>query len=140
MKKKTEWGFDLTDFGSDKKFKKLLKQFELKKYIKEKKVVHYNFGDEIGGKGTTGHIWSNKKPYHSVSYNYTWSNPNLKIITGNNAITGAYSSPKQRPKEKGYASYIGIVGDKERVLKLKEAIKKNARYIKDESEFRRDYI
>jgi hypothetical protein len=130
----TKWGFDLTDFGSDKKFKNLLRKFKLKKYIKTKNVVHYDFGDEFGG-----HTWHNKKPYHVEYYHYSWQNPNLKIVTGNNPITGVYSSPKQRQREKGYASYIGIEGKKSDVLRLKNEIKRIAN-IKDESPNRRDFI
>jgi len=132
-----KWGFDLTHFGTDKNFKKVLKKFKLKKYIRNKKVVHYNTGDVITGSTT----WNSPTPYHSEYYNYEWKNPKskLKIVTSNNALTGTYSTPKARPKEKGYASYIGIEGNKRDVSKLKDYIKKIANY-KDESPHRRDFV
>jgi hypothetical protein len=131
-----KWGFDLTDFGSDIKFKEILKKHNLKKYIKKKKIVHYNYGDAIGSTH-----WNKEEPYHEEYFHYEWHNPKkkLKIVTGNNPITGEYSSPKQRQKEKGYASYIGIEGSKKDVLKLKNEIKKLANF-KDESPHRRDFI
>jgi len=117
-KKKYQWGFDLTYFNSPTTFKKILKKFKLKKYLREQP-----YGKKYG-----------------TYYQYTWSNPNLKIITGNNPLTGIYAQPKQRQKEKGYASYIGIEGSKKDVLKLKNEIRKRAKYIKDESPRRREFI
>ena len=133
----TKWGFDLTHFGSDVNFKKVLQKFKLKKYIRKKNVVHYDQGDIISGT----HAWSKAEPYHAEHFDYSWTNPKtkLKIVTSNNAITGAFSSPKQRKKEKGYASYVGIEGNKADVIKLKNMIKRMASS-KDESPYRRDFI
>ena len=63
----------------------------------------------------------------------------MKIVTSNNPLTGAYSSPKQREPQKGYASYIGIEGNESEVLALKDEIKKIANY-KDESSYSRDFV
>lgn len=132
-----KWGFALTNFGSDVKFRAILKKHNLKRYIKKKNVVHYDFGDKIGSTW-----WNKREPYHEEYFNYSWTNPKtkLKIITANNAITGAYSSPKQRPKQKGYAPYIGIEGKKNDVIALKNTIKKLAVFYKDESPHRRDFV
>jgi len=113
---KREYGFDLTDFGSVENFKSLLKRHNLKRY----KKVKANPGE--------------------YSYNtFTWSAPGLKLITGNNPITGEYSS-KNRGNEKGYASYMGIIGEEEKVRALAEDIKKTATYIKGENSSEREFI
>jgi len=131
-----KWGFDLTDFRSDTNFQKVLNKFQLKKYSKKKHVVHYNYGDAFGGT-----YWNKLEPYHSERYSYHWRNPKtkLKMVTGNNAITGEFSDPQNRPRQRGYASYIGIEGNKRDVLKLKNEIKRIANF-KDESPHRRDFI
>jgi hypothetical protein len=118
-----EYGFDLTDFKSAEDFKNLLKIHGLTKYRKEKKYIST----------------SDKGEYY---YNYTWTNKDgtLKIITGNNPITGAYDQPKYRQKEKGYASYIGITGDNDKVQFLAKDIKNIAKNIKGENETEREFI
>jgi len=109
-----EWGFDLTEFQSVKQFENLLKIHRLKSGYKR----------VVGPDYTT----------------FTWSNTNLKLITGNNPITGENMTPQYRKPEKRYAGYIGIVGKKKYVLALANDIKQTAQYIKGESPFRRDYI
>lgn len=118
MMKKLQWGFDLTDFGSAERFKSLLKRHGL-----------------LGG-------YKRIKPYteHPDVYFYTWSNSKLSLTTGNNPLTGKYSTPRMRPDEKGYASYIGIEGEPEAVMKLAKDIRNTAEFIKDESPQERDFI
>jgi len=110
-----EWGFDLTDFGNVSDFTKLLKKFTLNK---KKKV---NKGDGY--------------------YQYEWYNPELKLITDNNPITGEYKNPRLRKPEKGYASYIGIEGNNEKeVHRLAKYISSHANSIKGESPNERAFI
>ena len=118
-----EHGFDLTSFGTAENFKKVLKENKLSIKGKRKCTVD--------------------KDYAGVSTKmcqFEWKNKDVKLITSNNPITGQYNNPKRRKPEKGYASYIGIVGDDQQVPKLVESIKKHARDIKDESRGRRDFI
>ena len=110
------WGFDLTNFKSDKDFKALLSRNKLSNY---KKV---------------------KAEYGTNTYHFVWSNSNLVLTTANNPITGEFNTVNQRAPEKGYASYIGIDGREADVLKLVEDIKKTANDIKDESPNERQYI
>ena len=112
---KTEWGFDLTDFGSVAKFKGLLKRHKLLSGYKKEKTSY----------GTNNFIWSNSK---------------LKLITSNNPITGEYSNKGQRENEKGYASYMGIIGQEKEVMLLVKDIKNVSIYIKGESPYKRDFI
>ena len=108
-----KWGFDLTDFGSSQNFEKVLRANKLSSGYKLVKKRGERF--------------------------FTWKNSSVKLITNNNPLTGEYSSGG-RTKEHGYASYIGITGEKEAVIKLVKTIKKYAVYIKDESPNERDYI
>jgi hypothetical protein len=126
MAEKLEWGFDLTGFGTADKFKALLNRHGLTKFKKNVKRV------APMTKGEKGYVY----------YSFQWSRPDgkLKIITGNNPITGEYSMPKARELERGYASYIGIEGDKDNVLALKDDIKNITDDIKDESPNQRDFI
>lgn len=107
-----EYGFDLTSFKSAEDFKELLKANGLTKY---KKVRHY-YGNE---------------EHYDV---FSWSNSDgtLELRTGNNPITGEYNQPKMRKNEKGYASYMGIKGDNDKVERLADDIKRRATEIKDE--------
>ena len=116
-----KWGFDLTGFASAEQFKLLLERNNLKSYKRE------HFTHDIGD-------------YHSEWYHYIWENPRIRLVTGNNPITGKFMTPKARPLEKGYASYIGIQGDKVAVKKLVKDIKKTTLDIKAESPNERDYI
>ena len=116
-----EWGFDLTDFKSAESFKNLLRRHKLASGYK--RVLKQFEGFE-------------KERY----YHYTWSRKGLKLITGNNPLTGVYSIPNRRQLDKGYASYIGIKGRDKDVKALAMDIKKTARYIKDESPGKRDFI
>lgn len=117
-KRNIEWGFDLTDFGSAEKFKKLLRKHNLVSGYKREKVPVA---------GTDGY------------YMYTWSNKDVKLITANNPITGIHGINKGRRPQKGYASYIGIVGEKEAVKELADDIRKMAA-TKDESMYERVFI
>ena len=114
-------GFDLTDFNPNA-FQKVLKGVGIKP-----KAIR---GDEVSGKKQSGWVWKGN---------------GIMIVTGNNPITGEYHSQGKdrkptRKSEKGYASYIGIEGKKELVLKAVELIKKYASYIKNEQPGKRGYI
>ena len=118
-----EHGFDLTSFGTAEKFKKVLKANKLPTKGEKKCTVDKDLmGSAI------------------KMCQFEWANKNIKLITSNNPITGQYNEPKRRKPEKGYASYIGIVGDDKQVLKLVKSIKKQASFIKDESIGARDFI
>lgn len=113
-----EYGFDLTHFGSAKKFDAILKKHGLVKY---QRLVRHS-------------------PYHRVKYYvYSWKGLGLEIHTGNNPLTGAYSSPERRQKEKGYASYIGIEGHPARVTALARDIHSDAS-IKGHNPTHNEYI
>ena len=110
-------GFDLTDFKRNG-FKQLLKALK----IKPKAQLDRN---ESG---------------------WEWKGNGILIVTGNDPITGEYfssstgKSPIKRKSEKNYASYIGIEGKSELVLKAAELINKYASYIKREEPGKRSYI
>ncbi len=117
----TEWGFDLTDFGSKDQFQKVLSENELTEY--EKIVV--DKGSDI------------------ERFHYTWSNKegSLTLITGNDPISGLYSAPRMRRLEVGYASYMGIRGsNKKEIMNLVNSVKEHATNIKGESECHRGFI
>jgi hypothetical protein len=115
-----EYGFDLTGFKSAEDFEALLKAHGLTKH---KRIFHP--------------LWHKGEKFYKKGDGYTvfsWSNPEgtLELRTGNNPITGEYNMPKQRAKEKGYASYMGIKGDNDKVVILADDIKRRATEIKDE--------
>lgn len=107
-----DWGFDLTDFGSAKKFQKIIDKYDLEY---QRLII-----DE--GKST-----------ERYAYRFYRLEPFLEIITGNNPITGEFSLPMYREKQKGYASYVGITGEEKLVKSVIKDIKKLAIDIKDES-------
>jgi len=105
-----KWGFDLTDFGSDTAFKKVLKVAGAQPKGKKVKKKLGNIGFHI--------YWE-------------WKGKGVTIQTNANPLTGEDSYGGKR--ELGYASYIGVEGDPPMVRKVADAIKKNAEYIKEES-------
>ena len=114
-------GFDLTDFRHNK-FIVVLKNLGIKP-----KAVR---GDEVSGRKENG---------------WVWQGPGIRIVTGNNPITGEYHSQNKEGKplrkaEKNYAGYMGIEGKPNLVEKAVELIKKYASYIKNEQPGRRGYI
>jgi hypothetical protein len=113
---KTLWGFDLTSFNSAAAFKVVLIEMGLP--VKAKRTRARSALDRSTP--------LDQRPF-------VWKRPGLRLVTGNNPITGAYRNAKQRPNEKGYASYIGIEGNDADVRKLAKLIKQHANYIKDES-------
>lgn len=117
-----EHGFDLTDFGDGnpggeakgaEKFKKILKALGLPEKAKLQ-----------------------TSPYPA----FVWKNNNIEIMTGNDPVSGKYARTGQRDNQPGYASYIGITGNKADVAKAVSLIKKEAAFIKDESKGKRDFI
>lgn len=113
--KKIKWGFDTTDFGSAAKFQKIIDEFGLKPSKETKKAPGGDY------------------------YSYWWKGPGISIVTGNNPITGEYMSPKNRDPEKGFASYIGLEGEEEKVKAAVAMIKKLGAY-KGESKGKREFI
>ena len=116
-----QWGFDITDFNSAKNFKALLKRNNLKSYKREHHT--YDIGD-----------------YHAEWYHYIWESPKIHMVTQNNPITGIYATPKARDPQKGFASYVGIQGDRNAVKKLVKDIKNITMDIKAESPNERQFI
>jgi hypothetical protein len=107
-----EAGFDLTDFGNVNDFINCLRDMGISPHLNYFRVQR---GIE----------------YEKVAYLYCWANEELLIVTGNNPITGEYSSPTDRPDQKGYASYIGIEGRDMTVAKALDLIKEYAEYYGD---------
>lgn len=120
--KKIKWGFDLTGFDSAKQFENLLLRNGLDPVKSYKKVRAYPDDESL-------------KDY----YRFIWSGRYLKIVTGNNPITGEYTNKNMRKNEKGYASYIGIEGYPFYVHKLVKDIKKTGS-IGGESPYEREFI
>lgn len=114
---KTLWGFDLTSFISAESFENILTEMGLPLKAKRARAR-----DDFDRKTPL-----NQRPF-------VWKRPGLRLVTGNNPITGDYYNSARRPNEKGYASYIGIEGNATAVHKLVKLIKERADYIKDESE------
>ena len=118
---KRQHGFDLTDFKSNG-FQKVLRGLGIKP-----KAVH---GTEVRGRKEHGWVWDGS---------------GIRIVTGNNPITGEYHSRNKegkpmRKSEKNYASYIGVEGNAKKVDLAVELIRKFADYIKNEDPNRRSYI
>jgi len=107
----TEWGFDLSSFQSAEAFLKLLKMLGI----------------------------SNTKPSKdSDKSGWTWSGPGISLTTGNDPISGERFGGHREP-EVGYASYIGMTGDADKVKKAADYIRKFGDP-KDESPNSRDFI
>lgn len=100
VSKQYECGFDLTDIGL-KNFIKLLKLNDLK--------------------------WTNRKKESGA---YVWGFNDGYIVTGNCPLTGNFRSPGSRESEIGYASYIGVKGNKSFRDRVAKFIKRNAEYVK----------
>lgn len=115
-----KWGFDLTTF-KPQGFEKVLRELE---------IPEANVKEDIGT------LLDNTQ----YRRGFTWAGDGIEITTSNNPITGEYSNPKMRSPQKDYASYIGIEGDRAKVLKAVKSIKINANDIKDESKEIRSFI
>jgi len=113
-----KWGFDLTGFKSAEDWKKVLKSVGI--------------SDE--GKLTTEKVSGIENVY------WVWKGKGITIYTGNNPVTGEYLYPKRREPEVGYASYIGIEGNEDKVKKVVKTIKSLTNDIKAESPNKRDFI
>jgi hypothetical protein len=112
--KQDKWGFDLTDISSEN-WKKVLKVAGAKE---QSKLIE---NDSITS--------------------WEWKGKDVVIYTGNDPITGKFArGSSNRQDEIGYASYIGIEGNKDMVSKVANAITKLASEIKDESPHRRSFI
>jgi hypothetical protein len=110
----TKWGFDITDFGDNPlRFERVLAR---------------------------AGISPNATPDRGSMGEFIWKGSGVIIVTGNNPITGEYFQPNRRAPEIGFASYIGIEGNPEKVANVVKAVKKFATSIKDESPGERDFI
>ncbi len=118
MAKKRQYGFDLTDFGDEKTFKKVLKKNNLS--IKSKKECEQT---DIG-----------------TYCKFRWKNKKLELITGCEPIKGECRGPYHRKVDKGYTSYIGIEGEEKAVEKLAADINKHAIWIKGQNRRGREFI
>ncbi len=118
MPKKRQYGFDLTDFGDEKTFKKVLKENNL----------------SINSKKECEHL------PHGTYCKFRRKNKKLELITGCEPIKGVCIGPLKRKADKGYASYIGIEGEEKAVEKLAADINKHAIFIKGQNPKGREFI
>lgn len=118
-----EYGFDLTSFKPGG-FQKVLQGLGIP-------VKPGRFLDDKGVE--TGN------PPKGEYGKWVWAGPGIHIITGNDPITGKYSTIGGRQDEKDYASYMGLQGSPDKVKQAVELIHKFADGIKDESPTR-DFI
>ena len=105
--------FDLTHFDTRHKFEEFLKKHNLTDY---KRIDISTETDE------------------SPRYQYTWSNPQrtLIITASNNPISGKYTIPDMRDKERGYASSMSVnATTKEKTAYIVLDILNNADMVKD---------
>src|SRR5581483_3363045 len=120
---KMQWGFDITSFGDGKQgakvFREILEACGLP--TKPKRRRPYRADKLIGRVDPL-----NQRPF-------VWKTKGLRLVTGNDPLTGRYSRAGQRENELGYASYIGISGDKDSVTKLAKLIAERAEYVKEET-------
>lgn len=108
--KKYEHGFDLTSVDTPANWKKILKAAGITNM--EAKLEKRKF---------------------------IWQGPDILIATGNNPLTGEYGdSERGRDLELGYASYIGLEGNKDKVMKVVKLIQQYDP--KDESPGKRRFI
>lgn len=113
-----EAGFDLTSFNTREQFVALLEELGLDPYYDYARVNASTDSSED-------------------YYYYVWGNKNGMILLGNNPITGEYRDGSF--KDYGYASYIGIEGNKEFVDRALHLIIQCGN-IKDIDKQRRSFI
>ncbi len=100
-----DWGFDLTDFGP-KGWPKVIKALRLS-------------------------LANEREP----DAPFRWIADGLTVETNCNPINGEHSRADNGMKEKGYASYIAIKGERVAVMRAVAAIHEHATYIKGEAPF-----
>ena len=73
---------------------------------------------------------------------WAWKAPGCVLVTAYNPLTGEYCRPHAHDMEKemGYASFMGVEGEKADVMRLVRLIKKHAVYIKGFEAGERGYI
>ena len=108
----TKWGFDLVGFVGARGFVSVL--------------------SSVG-------ISASQEPGRASGGGFIWKGSGIIIVTGNNPITGEYMIPGRREPQPGYASYMGIEGNAEKVATAVQAVKKYGDY-KEESPGRREFI
>lgn len=96
--------FDLTDFGSADVFRDVIDETELKQ--------------------------NNK--YSGEGFEFIGIKEDVTVHTYNNPITGESSGPDNSRRD-GYASYIHIIGDADRVSEVYTAIIEHSCYMKGKS-------
>lgn len=77
-----------------------------------------------------------------AKYGFEWTGDDgVVMVTGNNPVTGEYGPGRdKRDDQVGFASYIGLSGPDEAVLKAARLIRQYAEFIKDETPGKRTYI
>lgn len=121
--KQVECGFDLTQIGNGEYGVKLWLEIltALGLPVKPKRVIRKMFPDS-------------SKPF-------MWKREGLRIVTGNDPISGRYyAGDNARERDRGYASYIGITGTPKLVAKAARLIKSKAAVIKEFDPKRRQFI
>ena len=116
----TEWGFDTTDFDTEKNFSDFLTK------------------NKIGRAKLSCKADTDYKGNPIKLCQFEWKGKNVKLITSNNALTGKMANYDQIT-DLGNAGYIGITGKPAQVEKLAKSVKKFA-YTKDESKCKRGFI
>ncbi len=96
--------FDLTDFGSSSSFREVMDETELERNWK----------------------------YTGRGFEFIGINEDVTVHTYNNPITGESDGPVT-DRSHGYASYIHIIGDTDRVSEVYTAIIEHSRYTKGKS-------
>jgi hypothetical protein len=94
LEQELKWGFDLTDMPA-----------------KNWKIILSSLG-------------INQSKGININDRWLWKGTGIKIFTGNDPITGKYGSLGSREDDIGYASYIGIEGDADKVNLAVKLIKK----------------
>lgn len=84
-------------------------------------------------------IGADEEPVNK-SHAWVWKGNGVTIYTANNPITGEYGARGNRSPEVGYAGYIGIEGNEDKVEDVADYIRDMADYIKGESPGTRDFI
>jgi hypothetical protein len=108
----TKWGFDLVSF-----------------------VGARGFANVLAAAG----ISASQEPGRGHIGEFIWKGSGIVVVTGNNPITGEYMTPGRRESEPGYAGYMGIEGNSDKVARVVAAVKKYGDY-KDESPGSREFI
>ena len=72
-----------------------------------------------------------KDAVHVKDRYFRWIGPGIEIRTGNNPVTGKYREEGRREDDKGFASYIGIYGDRDKVALAVKFIRAHGEFEED---------